>query len=85
MRLILIHVAGDCSLRMTALRAGQAGLCDLSDVAVHLRLRGSAEWLGWLVSDGGKPCSCVTSSAVHSMAPCAWLRPLPTGSRAAPA
>lgn len=51
LRLILIHVAGDCSLRMTALRAEQAGLCDLSDVAVLLRLRGSAAWLEWMVSE----------------------------------
>jgi hypothetical protein len=51
LRLLLIHVAGDCSLRMTALRAEQAGLCDLSNVAVLLRLRGSAEWLEWMVSE----------------------------------
>ena len=46
LRLLLIHVAGDCSLRMTALRAEQAGLCDLSDVAVVLRARPSAGWVG---------------------------------------
>jgi len=50
LRLILIHVAGDCSLRMTALRAEEAGVCAVSDVAVHLRLRGAAAWLGWMVS-----------------------------------
>ena len=50
LRLLLIHVAGDCSLRMTALRASEAGVCDLSDVAVLLRLRGAAEWLEWMVS-----------------------------------
>src|SRR3972149_12321852 len=46
LRLLLIHVAGDCSLRMTALRASGAGVCDLSDVAGLLRLRGGAEGLG---------------------------------------
>ena len=51
LRLLLIHVAGDCSLRMTALRAEQAGLCDLSDVAVLLRLRTSAAWLEWMASE----------------------------------
>lgn len=51
LRLLLIHVAGDCSLRMTALRAEQAGLCDVSDVAVLLRLRASADWLEWMVSE----------------------------------
>jgi len=42
LRVLLIHVADDCSLRMTALRAEQAGLCEVSDVAV---------WLGWMVSE----------------------------------
>jgi hypothetical protein len=51
LRLLLIHVAGDCSLRMTALRAEQAGLCDMSDVAVLLRLRSAAGWLEWMVSE----------------------------------
>jgi hypothetical protein len=51
LRLILIHVAGDCSLRMTALRAGQAGVCEMSDVAVWLRLRGAANWLSWIASE----------------------------------
>jgi Transposase DDE domain len=51
LRLLLIHVAGDCSLRMAALRAEQVGLCDVSGVAVLLRLHGSAEWLEWMVSE----------------------------------
>lgn len=51
LRLLLIHVAGDCSLRMTALRAGEAGVCEVSDVAVLLRLRGAEKWLGWMVSE----------------------------------
>ena len=51
LRLILIHVAGDCSLRMAALRAGQAGVCEVSDVAVWLRLRGSARWLSWIAAE----------------------------------
>jgi len=38
-RLLLIHVVGGCSLRMTALRASAAGVRDLSDVALLLRLR----------------------------------------------
>jgi len=51
LRVLLIHVAEDCSLRMTALRAEQAGVCEVSDVAVLLRLRGATAWLGWMVSE----------------------------------
>lgn len=51
LRLLLIHVAGDCSLRLTALRAEQAGVCEVSDVAVWLRLRGAAKWLSWIASE----------------------------------
>ncbi|HEX9841435.1 MAG TPA: IS4 family transposase [bacterium] len=51
LRLLLIHVAGDCSLRLTALRAEQAGVCEVSDVAVWLRLRGAARWLSWIASE----------------------------------
>lgn len=51
LRVLLIHAAEDCSLRMTALRAEQAGVCEVSDVAVLLRLRGAEKWLGWMVSE----------------------------------
>lgn len=51
LRVLLIHVAEDCSLRMTALRAEQAGVCEVSDVAVHLRLRGAVAWLEWMVAE----------------------------------
>lgn len=45
LRTLLIHLAGGYSLRETALRARQAGLAELSDVAVMKRLRKSREWL----------------------------------------
>ena len=47
LRLLLIHVADDCSLRTTAMRAEQAGVCEVSDVAGHWRLGAAADWLEW--------------------------------------
>ena len=45
LRTLLIHLAGGFSLRETVVRARQAQLADLSDVALLKRLRKSREWL----------------------------------------
>jgi hypothetical protein len=45
LRTLLIHLAGGYSLRETALRARQAKLADMSDVALLKRLRKSRDWL----------------------------------------
>lgn len=48
LRTMLIHVGCGCSLRETAIRAREAGLADMSDVALMKRLRKSVEWLHYL-------------------------------------
>jgi hypothetical protein len=48
LRLLLIHLADGCSLHETAVRATQAGWCNLSAVAVFKRLAAAEEWLRWL-------------------------------------
>jgi Transposase DDE domain len=45
LRTLLIHLACGYSLRDTALRAREAGLANLSDVALLKRLRKSEQWL----------------------------------------
>jgi hypothetical protein len=45
LRTLLIHLAAGHSLRETALRARQAQLADMSDVALLKRLRKSKDWL----------------------------------------
>lgn len=45
LRTLLIHLAGGFSLRETVVRARQAQIADLSDVALLKRLRKSGEWL----------------------------------------
>jgi hypothetical protein len=45
LRTLLIHLAAGYSLRETALRARQAQLADMSDVALLKRLRKSKDWL----------------------------------------
>lgn len=44
LRVLLLHVGGGYSLRETAVRAAQAGLANVSDVAVLKRLRQAGEW-----------------------------------------
>lgn len=48
LRTLLIHLADGCSLQETALRAGQAGWCSLSAVALFKRLQAAEQWLRWL-------------------------------------
>ena len=45
LRTLLIHLACGHSLRETAARARQAGIADMSDVALFKRLRKSKDWL----------------------------------------
>ncbi len=45
LRTLLIHLADGCSLRETTVRAHQAGLVSVSDVALLKRLKVSGEWL----------------------------------------
>ena len=57
LRVLLLHLGCGHSLRETVVRAKQAGLADLSDVALLKRLRKSKEWLcrlcGELFAEGG--------------------------------
>jgi hypothetical protein len=48
LRTLLIHLAGGYSLRETVVRARQAKLADMSDVALMKRLRKSKDWLAAL-------------------------------------
>ena len=48
LRLLLVHLADGCSLKETAVRARQAGWCELSAVAFFKRLAAAEEWLRWL-------------------------------------
>jgi hypothetical protein len=48
LRVLMIHLADGCSLKETALRAGQAGWCTISAVAVFKRLQAAEQWLRWL-------------------------------------
>jgi hypothetical protein len=45
LRVLLLHLGCGYSLRETVVRAKQAGLAELSDVALLKRLRKSKEWL----------------------------------------
>lgn len=45
LRLILLHVAAGLSLRQTVVRAKNAGLADITDVALLKRLKASEKWL----------------------------------------
>ena len=50
LRILMIHLAAGYSLKETATRAKQAGLGDLSSVAIHKRLLAAEEWLRWLAA-----------------------------------
>lgn len=54
LRILLIHLAAGCSLAETAARAQQAGLGQLSSVAIFKRLRAAEEWLRWLAEEERK-------------------------------
>ena len=63
LRLALIYATSSLSLRATAAWACGHGVCDLSDVALLYRLRGSERWLEALVSG-------LLSQAVQLSGPC---------------
>lgn len=48
LRALLTHLADGCSLQEAAVRAKQAGWCDVSAVALFKRLRAAEHWLRWL-------------------------------------
>ena len=48
LRLALAHGPGGLSLRSAAAWAGLTGIAQLSDVALRRRLRGAADWLGYI-------------------------------------
>jgi len=48
LRVMLIHLADGCGLRDTAVRAAQAGLADVSDVALLKRLKSCEHWFEWM-------------------------------------
>ena len=48
LRVLLMHLAEGWSLRETAVRAGEGGLVDLSDVAIKYRLGCAGEWFRWM-------------------------------------
>ncbi|HPM23273.1 MAG TPA: IS4 family transposase [Phycisphaerae bacterium] len=48
LRVLLLHLAGGCSLAETAARAKQAGWCQLTGAAVFWRLRAAEHWLRWM-------------------------------------
>lgn len=48
LRILLLHLANGYSLMETAVRAREADLAQVSDVAVMKRLRASEEWLRWI-------------------------------------
>ena len=47
LRVLLTHLADGCSLQEAAVRARQAGWCDVSAVALFKRLRAAEHWLRW--------------------------------------
>jgi len=50
LRLLLLHLAGGCSLAETAARARQAGWCRVSAAAVFWRLKAAEQWLRWMAA-----------------------------------
>jgi hypothetical protein len=48
LRLLLLHLAGGCSLAETAARALQAGWCKVTAAAVFWRLKAAEHWLRWM-------------------------------------
>lgn len=47
LRVLLIHLAGNVSLRTACAMASQAGICDVSDVALLKRLKKADGWFTW--------------------------------------
>src|ERR1700744_916026 len=62
LRLALLYGPGGLSMRSTAALAAEAGLCDISDVALLKRLRRAAPWLEAL-------CATLLEQADHRSQP----------------
>ena len=81
LRTLLIHLGCGCSLRETVVRAREAKLADLSDVALLKRLRKSGEWLHHLCVElfeerglnqshsGGTPLRLIDATLVKEPGP----------------
>jgi hypothetical protein len=48
LRTLLVHLAGNCSLKDAVTQAQVAGWCDVSAVALFQRLRAAEGWLRWM-------------------------------------
>ena len=48
LHIMLIHLAGGCSLRETAVQARLGGIADVTDVAILARLKQCGEWFRWM-------------------------------------
>ena len=66
LRTLLIHLASGCSLRETVVRAREAKLVDVSDVALLKRLRTSGQWLQWMAKEVMNTWTTKQPSAIHS-------------------
>jgi hypothetical protein len=51
LRVLLVHLAGGCSLKETVTNAQQAGWCDVSAVALFKRLLAAEQWLRWMANE----------------------------------
>jgi hypothetical protein len=67
LRVLLLHLGCGYSLRETVVRAEQAGLAELSDVALLKRLRKSKEWLCRLCGELFAECGIKTRSAAPAL------------------
>src|SRR6202453_1972759 len=66
-RTLLLHLGCGYSLRETVVRAKQAGLAELSDVALLKRLRKSKEWLCRLCGELFAECGMKNQSATPAL------------------
>lgn len=80
LRILLLHLAGGCSLAETAARAEQAGWGHFSAVALFKRLQRAEEWLRWLAEqtwrarprppvDGARRVRAVDATLVQESGP----------------
>jgi hypothetical protein len=82
LRVLLLHLGCGHSLRETVVRAKQAGLAELSDVALLKRLRKSKEWLCRLCGELFAECGMNTQNthALRLIDATVVKEPGPTGS-----
>jgi len=83
LRVLLMHVGCGLSLKETAARASQAGLAELSSVALFKRLRKSKEWLRSLCEAllcEQMPCARTDSRSFRLVDSTLVREPGPTGS-----